>query len=190
MNYSVVSPPFEIKHFEMMNKKEARQHLEWYKSIIPERLELLRRYFDANNSPVDFDFSINSLKLLWTGFVPQIKFVQKNKEELTNELKASPIWMHDFIDDNKISLETLAVACDIAIYFGEVFIQNHENIYWGVVNSPKTLNYVNRPVIIGFKNKELDPRRVVINLIYDVSRGDNNPAVLQDLYYHWIGYLK
>lgn len=35
-------------------------------------------------------------------------------------------------------------------YFGEVFIKNNPNIYWGYLSKPKKLHGVNRPRLLGF----------------------------------------
>lgn len=36
MDYPSMTPTFNIKPFEEMNKKEAKQYFEWYVSQIPE----------------------------------------------------------------------------------------------------------------------------------------------------------
>lgn len=44
-------PPFEIKSFEEMKKKEAQQHFEWYISEIPSRIQL--KMGTVRSSPYD-----------------------------------------------------------------------------------------------------------------------------------------
>ena len=57
---------------------------------------------------------------------------------------------HIMSDRRKLSLNTIMIAVDISAYFGEVFIKNNPNIYWGYLSKPKKLHGVNRPRLLGF----------------------------------------
>ena len=46
MEYPLMEPPFKVKSFDEMNKKEATQHFNWYIGEIPNRIQLLRNAFE------------------------------------------------------------------------------------------------------------------------------------------------
>ena len=39
-----MSPPFEVKEFKDMSKKEAQQHFDWFINEIPNRIKQLKRF--------------------------------------------------------------------------------------------------------------------------------------------------
>ena len=83
---------------------------------------------------------------------PRIELCQKTDKEMKFELDGCHERMkqHVFDNPNKLSAETVTVAWDIAAYFGEVVIENNKQIHWGYLSSPKKLNGVNRPRLLGF----------------------------------------
>ncbi len=167
MVYEIMVPPFEVKDFESMNKKEAKRHFDWYVAQIPERVNLLKQYLSiVAEKEIVLDYSVNSLRTVWGLFEPEIKIVPKSKEEIELELKNAPDWLRDEIEKNstKLARETLIVAMDIAIYFAEVFVKNNPGIYWGYYTKPKSRSSVNRPVLLGFKNGvDMDSRVIILN---------------------------
>ena len=77
--------------------------------------------------------------------------VQKHLE-LEDEAKGFSERMRYHVMENskKLSVETVTIAWDIAAYFGEVVIVNNPQIRWGYLSTPKKLNGVNRPRLLGF----------------------------------------
>lgn len=185
-----MTPPFEIKPFEKMTKKEAQIHFNWYLSEIPKRIELIRKAFleTGGGKLEDVDLSPQSLMNLWTWFIPKIVTVTRSDEEIAIDLKVVPEWFKDKVIENKrkLSVGTLSLAMDIAIYFAEVFIKNFDKLEWGFVTKPKSLAYVNSPVIIGFSSGiELDPRNLVYNLTLKVINDNTNKEELFSLFEVW-----
>lgn len=185
-----MTPPFEIKPFEKMTKKEAQLHFNWYLSDIPKRIELIKSAYleTTGENSDDLDLSPQSLVKLWTWFIPRIETVIKSEDEIEAELKDLPEWMRDEITEDKktLSVGTLCLAMDIAIYFGETFIKNFNNLDWGFVTKPKSLVYVNSPVIIGFSSGiDLDPRNLIYILTLKVIDGNKNKKELLNLFNIW-----
>lgn len=183
MDYPMMDPPFEVIVFEDMNKKEAKEHFEWYVSEIPNRIKLLKMAFEATGggTETDLNFSPESLKVLWGWFQGHISFIEKSKEQIREELTRMPDWLQvSGGNTQKPSRDTLILAMDIAIYFGEVFVRNLLEISWGFVTKPKSLPHVNRPVLVGFSNTQMDPRMVILN-----SLKKNNPDTLYKLFQIW-----
>jgi len=150
MDYPLMDPP-DYKPYDDMTRVEAKKHLEWYVNQIPERLELLRNAFEATGGEVKekLDYSVESLRILWQWFMPLITKETKTTEELEKEAKLLPSGATRNLE--KLSVGTLAIAMDIAIYLAEVFIRTCANVKWGLAKS-RSKNYINynRPVLLGF----------------------------------------
>jgi hypothetical protein len=192
LEYPLMTPPFEVKPFEKMTKKEAQLHFDWYLSEVPERVELIKKaYLETSGGKLeDLDLSPQSLVKLWSWFIPRIVTVTKSDEEIADELKKVPEWFNDKVIENKrkLSVGSLSLAMDIAIYFAEVFIHNFDKLYWGFVTKPKSLVYVNSPVVMGFSTGiELDPRNLVYNLTLKEINGKTNKEYLLNLFEAWKG---
>ena len=150
MDYPLMDPP-DYKPYDDMTRVEAKKHLEWYVYQIPERLELLRNAFEATGGGAKekLDYSVESLRILWQWFMPLITKEPKTTEELEKEAKLLPSGATRNLE--KLSVGTLAIAMDIAIYLAEVFIRTCANVKWGLAKS-RSKNYINynRPVLLGF----------------------------------------
>lgn len=98
------------------------------------------------------DKTPDSLIGLWNWFAKQIEVCVKTEEELELEIKKRPEWMKENIvkDRRKLSINTIVLAYDISVYFGEVLIKNNTHIYWGYLSKPRKLYGVNRPRLLGF----------------------------------------
>lgn len=178
-----MDPPFEVKPFEKMSAKEAKKHFKWYVLEVPNRINLLSVLFTATGGKGNLlDFSPMSLISLWQWFLTHIKTTVKTKEEIDNELQNTPDWLKEEVRSNnkKLSLGSTTLAMDIAIYFAETIIKNCDmKVKWGYITKPKSLEYVNSPVLVGFKyNMELNPRAVVYNLTLDVIDGKGSKEAL------------
>ena len=150
--YKEMVIPFDAVPFEEMKKKQAEQYFQWYMDTLVERLRRLQNYIMETGGIVVLDKTPASLIGLWEWFEPRIELCRKTEKELEHELDGCHERMkqHVFENPNKLSAETVAVAWDVAAYFGEVVIENNEQIRWGYLSIPKKLNGVNRPRLLGF----------------------------------------
>lgn len=190
MEYPLMSPSLELKPFEKMTKKEAENHFNWYLSEIPNRIALLRETFSKTGEGKieDLDFTPKSLQKIWEWFLPNIEIISKSDDEINEEINEIPVQLKDIIsiDRRKFSTGTLSIGMDIAIYFAEIFIKNYDNLTWGLITKPKSLVYVNRPVVVGFSSGvELDPRLLVYNLILNKMDGSAKKEDLYNLFEVW-----
>ncbi|MBU5213090.1 hypothetical protein MHI39_19885 [Heyndrickxia sp. FSL K6-6286] len=190
MEYPLMSPSLELKPFEKMTKKEAENHFNWYLSEIPNRIALLRETFSKTGEGKieDLDFTPKSLQKIWEWFLPNIEIISKSDDEINEEINEIPVQFKDIIsiDRRKFSTGTLSIGMDIAIYFAEIFIKNYDNLTWGLITKPKSLVYVNRPVVVGFSSGvELDPRLLVYNLILNKMDGSAKKEDLYNLFEVW-----
>ena len=152
MQYNGMTPPFELIPFEDMKKKQAEQYFVWYIDTIEQRIQNLEKYINLTGTHMVLDKTPNSLIELWDWFSNHIEVCTKDEQELMLELAMRPNWIkaHIMSDRRKLSLNTIMIAVDISAYFGEVFIKNNPNIYWGYLSKPKKLHGVNRPRLLGF----------------------------------------
>ncbi|KEO81191.1 hypothetical protein [Tumebacillus flagellatus] len=190
MEYRMMAPPFEVKAFEEMSKKEAQKNFDWFVNEIPDRIGQLDRYYKLTNGAGSLDYEPESLKNLWEWFVQHLELVKKSKEEMKEEKRHLPEQFRNIIkvEDVKLSLQTQMLVVDVAIYFGEVFAIKH-NLKWGFVTQPKQLVYLNKPVIIGFGLKHLEPIMIVQNLVRKTLRGESSPKLLLEIYEVWRGHI-
>lgn len=191
MKYEMMVPPFEYNGFESLKKKEANKYFEWYIGQVEHRIEVLKNYIDNEGEKVVFDYSPESLISLWEWYENQIQIVDKSEEEMAEEFKRYPVWMHNEIARTKISLDTLKYGMDIAVYFAEVVIRNcNGKVKWGFFTSPKNRMSVNEPTLLGFKgDMDLNPRLIVINCTRR-SSVEKNHARLFDMYNTWMTYTQ
>ena len=84
-----------------------------------------------NNLPIDYDFQSKTkeeLKLYAKWFEENVETEKLSEEEYKEKRAAVPDYIE--IQDWDITIKTRSLAVDIGIYFGEVFIKNHEGLKW------------------------------------------------------------
>lgn len=116
---------FELVAFEDMNKKQVEEYFQWFMSERKNRLRQLEQYVNySNNHKMSFNKSSESLVPIWEWFERQIEWEEKSSEEIQDELRNTPQWLHQEILSNtkRESVLTMALACDIAIYFSKTMI--------------------------------------------------------------------
>ena len=85
-----------------------------------------------------------------------------------------------------MTLLTMALAEDIAIYFSETMIHNHPQVHWGYRMKPKKLDGVNIPILLGFEGDiSSNPRNLVSVCIYK-STDKKNKYQLYETYNKWV----
>lgn len=187
MKYSIMQPDLVFQSFDSMNKKEAQQYFDWFMSIKDDRIRELGNYICNLSGQMALDKSPESLISLWEWFEGQIAWENVSEEELSHEKEKYPEWMHVWLDqyDKKESLQTIAIAVDIATYFGEVLIYNNHKIAWGYRCKPKNLDGRNQPILVGFQGDIcVNPRRLISVCIKKSSRL-KEPKRLYELYNTW-----
>lgn len=183
MKYEIMELPFKFHQFDELSKKQADIFYKWYVGQISHRIDVLKKYVHSEEKEIAFDFSPESLIPLWEWFEQKIVIEKKTEEELKNEYDRYPDWMYDEISKTKISMETLDIGMDIAIYFAEVIRKQYpEKIDWGYFTKPKNQMYVNQPVLLGFRaDIPLCPTQIVKVCIWKSSENAKKTR-LYDVY--------
>lgn len=175
--------------FDKMTKNEAKFFFEYYISQSDERINYLKDYIQREGKNITFDYSPDSLVMLWNWYEKKITIIDKTKEEFELQCSKYPKWMQDYISKEKVSNETLKIALDISFYFAEVVIRNNKEIKWGIFTSPASRMSVNQPTLLGFSDGiDLNPRLIVLNCIRKSAR-NKNERNLFDLYNTWMKYI-
>ena len=185
--YEELLTPFEIVPFEEMNKKQVVQYFDWFMETKAERLRYLEEYIHNKSGMVTFDYSPESLIDLWIWFKDKIVWEEKTPKEIEEELESTPERFRHYVTENtkKLSIQTLMISVDIAVYFGECIINNNPTIHWGYITKPKKIVDVNKPRLIGFNgNSSVFPYRL-ISVCLERSSEKWNDEELYETYQIW-----
>jgi hypothetical protein len=179
---------FDNYAFFALTAKQAKVYFNWYMGEIPHRLTLLWNYIRQDCPEIKpFDYSPESLNLIWEWYEPKIQQVAMTKEEIESRVRIFPKYLESEIRKNKIKFtdDTLSLALDISIYLGEVVIKNHPHLHWNYRTRPKREFSVYRPVIDGLNYKmTLEPSQVLFVLMLESAKEPDKKR-LYDLYHHW-----
>lgn len=191
MRYEMMVPPFEHGEFVDMSKKEAKQYFDWYTGQVAHRVNILKQIIEEEGVTDILDYTPESLIPLWEWYEKKIEFIEKDAEELENQIKRYPDWMAPHISTTKVSFETLKYALDISMYFAEIIIRSSGGkIQWGYFTRPKKRMSVNQPTLLGFKyDKDLNPRLIVLNCTRQSGRERLNTRLF-DAYNTWMAYIE
>ncbi len=154
-DYKLCLPPYGYDYYNM-TVKQARAQYEWFISVIPERVNYLKKRCaeDLKIKPDLLDYSADSLKLLWEWFIGVARVEKTPPDELEKMKEAAKVFGESFINYKQFTVVTQYIMRDIAVYIGESFVNNYPKLKWTYCNLPK--NYVNsrEPVISGFYIKD------------------------------------
>ena len=188
MEYPLMSPPFELLDFSEMKDKDAKVHLNWYIGQIPIRIELLSKAYKkiGGGEAEDLDFSKNSLVKLWSWYINNAEIASKSSQELEKEYASANVMTKTNINTIKVKVGWMAIANDISIYFAQCMINNNSQLEWGYVSKPKSLSYVNKPIIKGFKNNiEMDATNLIFVQTRKILKGVKDENALEKLFENW-----
>jgi hypothetical protein len=191
---------FEVRE---MNEKEAHEYFEWYVYQISHDIKLLgidlassykSRYTDRSR----LDYSEEALLYLWSWYLERLEFAAETDPKKLERLKLKkrtkkPLAVME-INGVQVYEGGLVLALDISLYFAELFRRKHEaqGVHWGYITEPKSLPYVNRPILRGFKQEPATGAEVVmdqIGIFYDLAvraaAGERDKEALLKLYREW-----
>ena len=189
--YPIMEPPFLSFPIEDMKKKQVEQHFNWYMTQIEGRIKQLNEFINLEKKDVVLDKTPESLIDLWEWFQEHIEYEDKTEEEINKSCEGQPEWFQEILrqDTKKMTLLTMALAEDIAIYFSETMIHNHPQVHWGYLMKPKKLDGVNIPILLGFKGNDcVNPRTLITVCIYKTTE-KKNKYKLYEVYNIWVNNI-
>ncbi|NPC93597.1 hypothetical protein HOO54_15465 [Bacillus sp. WMMC1349] len=193
MDYPLTAPPFKMKDFEEMTKKEANEFFDWFIEEIPSRIEVLK---EQTEHKIKLDYSKESLIDLFTWYLSQITVYELSEEEIQanlDDLCQYPDFVYESEKErllkNPVELkkENYTLAMDIAIYYGEVIIKNFPQIQWTFFTKPKSQSDLNEPILC-FEEKgednwfERNPRSLMKILIQEIKRNEATNTSLYETF--------
>lgn len=157
LQYIPLIPPI-CRPFKCMRGAEVEDYFQWYISHIKERIDYLSQI-----SFVTLDYTPTSLVKIWKWFLKVARTQKMSDQDL--QLKYREISAIDenlakiVIEADKecLSLETEYIIRDIAMYLGEFFCVNHENIFWAYHTDTKKDSFANIPLLTGFVDNNFSP---------------------------------
>lgn len=187
--------PDNITDIQKMDEIRAHQFFAWYVDLIPYHIDLLKNnvissYKSRFSDKSRLDYSADSLVYVWSWYLERVDFVIKEEQKKKEKQQVKKLIKSMEIDGVQIYQGLHVLALDVSIYFAETFRRHHESegIRWGYVTEPKTLPYVNRPVLLGFKDPAypvMDQVGIFSDLAVRVAKGDRNKDALVELYDEW-----
>ena len=131
-DYPIAQPPFEPVPYEDMTKQQAKRHFDWFVSIIPDRLALLRKMYHREVSRQDLDYTFESLIPLWVWMRRHVgRTGVKHIVEIprpAGAAKGPPVG----VESEAFTVTTLALAQDCGMYVAEVLMRVYPFIHWAL----------------------------------------------------------
>ena len=181
--------------FAEMTGEEAQQYFEWFVAQIPNRIHYLAQY-----SKIKLDYSDTSLIAIWKWFIKHAKTETtptKRMCEIRRQVQFQyPSDMFNAVmrmESRQFTLETEYILRDVAMYFGEYWVQKHPSLHWGIINTDPELTNFNMPCVKGFVDYSFDPPYVAdfepIHMVHvcasKLLEGRAKPDDLYNLYITW-----
>ena len=176
LTYDICIPPIN-KPSALLNSDETKKYFKWYIAKIPERLCYLSRKISEELGINESQISRfpESLVIVWKWFLS----VAQTEKTVSNGLQ--------------LDMQTEYIIRDIGMYLGELFNSQYKSINWSYFETPKTDFFVNKPVLIGFKDNSVSPpfdavfepihmvRVQACKILFNQQSNDD----LLKLYYKW-----
>ena len=194
LNYDILIPPMHPPFAEMTGE-EAQQYFEWFVAQIPNRIHYLAQY-----SKIKLDYSDTSLIAIWKWFIKHAKIeTSPTKRMCESQRQVQFQYPSDMFNavmrmrSRQFTLETEYILRDVAMYFGEYWVQKHPQLHWGIINTDPELTNFNMPCIHGFVDCSFDspymadfePIHMVHVCASKLLEGQAKPDDLYNLYITW-----
>lgn len=192
-NYSLINLPFHKSGSEL-TATEAQEYFDWFVSVIPERIGVLNGLVQENEPLISKGLDVtnpDSLIPLGNWLKENVSAVKRTENELQTLKKnvVGPLRhiSDQVIQDWELSPESLSLAYDVGMYFGEVLIaEQPEKLKWRLRNNAEIDsidNDYNQPVVQNVL--WVNPVHLVRVLEYGFVDGTRDSSRLHELYKIW-----
>lgn len=164
--YDILIPHLDFElDFDKMTPEQTKEYFNWFLQQIPSRIKYLSfKCAEYLSLPQDkLNLSPESLILVWRWFleVAQVgKTPKRELKRLKHALSTFPKSFRQYVVKDcseALTIGTEYILRDIGMYIGEVFNTHYHHIKWGYYSKPKSDIFVNKPVLLGFKDTSFDP---------------------------------
>ncbi|KYP79255.1 hypothetical protein [Ferroacidibacillus organovorans] len=172
------------KGYEDMTNQEAKNLSRWkVDHLFPERLSVLIEVCEFDD--IKLDFSIRSLVYVWEWFLKNMSYANRTEEEIGDEIRVLPDPLRSVVNIDRVKFDekTFTMIYDISIYYGEVVIRHHPEIYWGVLLKRKRdFNYHKTVLMSSKRDLSFNTINMVNVLAGKAKDGNLNRFALLDHY--------
>lgn len=178
---------------ERWTDKEANEYFQWYVSIVPSRLKVLKSTIANEDKKLaeKLDYSPNSLNVVWGWFTKHITTMKKLKEDIKQEMKnRPPLLKNTPIQDWKFSYETTSLIIDVAMYLDEVILRNNKDTKRDCMRKggKSYINY-HKPVIIFDTGWDIESTRLIHVMVLKFNEKTLQES-LKEMYELWVDGAK
>lgn len=163
--------------FRKMAGGEAEFHFNWFKSRIPENMELFSNTYMTFDGERPLDYSVCSLFYVWDWFLSRMDDVREHYNyDLPQNWKKNDRWITNNAEWTRhiiglrecdYTFGMFELVMDLGIYFGEVCTRNLKGLDWAYHNSVIDKN---KPLLIG--SFVVNPFKVIFDLERDQRTKD------------------
>ena len=184
MTYSIMQPPFTLK-FREMTKKELKDYLAWFLSVIPERVDELSRTVRQTPGYEVWqpNFTPSSLDDLGKWFATQVETRPRTLEDIQEIEAGNPYPIE--IPREELTNRTFSLAMDIGVYLSQVFLKQHPGLRWDQPFGSKRFVDYGQPVLVDFTTAPFNPVRMLVTYAYGLAGHTGNSRELRELYDNW-----
>ena len=187
MDYETVQPPFSLD-FHNMDRQEANNYYAWFLNQIPLRMNIIQRAINSTKGYEERNLNNSPESLVWLGnwLFEQVEVRERTDAERNAIYSDSPEWFKGVeIDDWELTNRTFSLTFDIGMYFGTMFLNNHQELKWTLVTKPKNYVHYHQPVIAGSVDRELNPVHIMTTCAYSFASKNSGPGRIRELYDIW-----
>jgi hypothetical protein len=184
MSYPIIQPPFTLK-FREMTKKELAGYNEWFRKVMPERIQILTAVVKSTSGYQQWesDCSPESLETLGEWFLAQVETRPRTQEEIDAIQAGSKFPMN--VPNEELTNKSFSLAMDIGMYVSQVFLKAHPLLQWSQpFGNKKSVDY-GQPVLISFGAAPFNPVRMIVTLAYGLTSKSKRGKSLRELYDIW-----
>lgn len=196
--YEVLSPPFALD-FENWTKDKAEEYKSWFIGNMHERAEYVMKMCRSRSSRQIQLTSPDNLLTVWRWFRRIARTEQIPRKEIEAQRARFGYLGESFVSKKRMTVLTESIIRDIAMLLSVILTENYNNLYWEIVQKPKSDVWYNHPVLKGFINDSLnypkpfaasfEPVHMVKVQATKYINGRSSDSDLFDLYNLWIKWI-
>lgn len=177
-------------NFKTKSKEELKLYNLWFFENKNSRLKELNNCVISTLGYEDWitDFSKKSLLTLGKWLKDNVEIEKLTEKEYAEKRALIPNYI-DF-EDWDLTIQTRSILVDVGIYFGEVFIQNHQGLAWKQYFSKKKNDADHGHMIIALKKRDLNPIRIMLTIGFIFGEKKGSDKELIELYEVWEEYYQ
>jgi hypothetical protein len=180
-------PTFADKSFFDFTRPEAKEYLQWFLAIKPERLKILENRIQQAYPEWKLDYTRASFYKFYEWFKGQIAnrpINEEEKQKVKEQLNTTPLLAEVIqVPQSTFTDQTVTVCFDAGIYIGESLIFNLPELKWTQKINATNYIYYAQPVIAKKGGKvPLNPRAATEGIARRILDNDIKQITFVELF--------